>query len=473
MTRRSSREIAAIVSAALLAAGAAGVALGGQSTPAPKPGVFTYIRALDDAASRGVWPGFNPAGIPVALFDGENTILLRHPSPPPEFSPVPGRPGVLLAPGRYPAVVGNSTRDIGGVRTATVIATPEQSVERTMLAVVEEVFHVFWLGRHPAFRPDELARYAYPVEDAGNLRRLLAEDEALARALDAASTEEAARWSAAALSIRGERVPALTDEVRAFETALEMMEGTANYVARVAVGEPAAKTAERLRNHRPAEGIRWRFYDTGAALCLLLDRLSPGWQERTERQPDLTTVELVEAAVRARAVEPAAFSTSDASTLLARSEADVADLSSRRRLLRTELLERQGARVTVELEDGAEPFRVQRFDPINLMVLDAGDIAHANFVTLAAPQGTVELNNPGFVRGGFGGTVGLTIPAGSHPLRQGVRRITIVGIAGAPQVGREEGTVTVEAPGVRIRLRGAEARAEGDLLRISVKKPRP
>ena len=152
---------------------------------APERDVFAFVRALDDAGARDVWPGFNPSEWPVALFDGQQTILLRHPSPPPEFAPMPGRPGVLAMPGRHPAVVGNSTREIGGVRTATVIATPDQEVESTMLACVEEVFHVFWLSRHANFRPNEMARYAYPVKDSRNLQRILAEDEALARALEA------------------------------------------------------------------------------------------------------------------------------------------------------------------------------------------------------------------------------------------------------------------------------------------------
>jgi len=79
--------------------------------------------------------------------------------------------------------------------------------------------------------------------------------------------------------------PRLAEDVRAYETSLEMMEGTANYVARVSVGEPASRTAERLRAPRPAEDVRWRFYDTGAALCLLLESVEPGWQERSDRQP--------------------------------------------------------------------------------------------------------------------------------------------------------------------------------------------
>ena len=159
----------------------------GQQTPAQasgaSPDVFTFVRALDEAASRNVWPGFEPSRVPLALFDGERTVLLRHPSPPPEFTPWPDHPGALVVNGRHPAVAGNSTREIGGVRTATVIATLSQSVESTTLAVVEEVFHVFWLARHPVFRPDEMARYGYPLDAADNQRAILAEDEALARAI--------------------------------------------------------------------------------------------------------------------------------------------------------------------------------------------------------------------------------------------------------------------------------------------------
>ena len=437
------------------------------------PDVFAFVRALDEAASRAAWPGFDPSAIPVALFDGARTILLRHPSPPPEFSPMPGRPGVLVAKGRHPAVTSNSTREIGGVRTATVIATPAEPVERTMLAVVEEVFHVFWLARHPAFRPDELARYAYPLEDADNLRALLVEDEALARALESRSTTETARWAAAALDARRARVPAVAADVRAWETSLEMMEGSANYAARVAVGEPVQKTAGRLRAPRPADGIRWRFYDTGAAMCFVLDRLSPGWKERGERAPALTTVEQVDESLRASGAEPAALEAAVSARILARVSADIASLGKRREEVRTSLLNRPGGRIVVELEEGAEPLRVRRFDPINLMVLARGEVAHPNYLTLESALGIVELTNSAFVRGTFGGTVGLSAPAGPHPLSGGIRRLTIAGIQGAPKVGGDEGTVSVEAPGVRIRLRAATVRAEGDVIRITVRGGRP
>jgi hypothetical protein len=208
-------------------------------------------------------------------------------------------------------------------------------------------------------------------------------------------------------------------------------------------------------------------------VCLLLDRLGPGWQGRVDQEPDLTIEELLGSALRGRGVEPAAFSKAEAETFTAKAAAGVAELSGRQQRLRAELLARGGGRVVVGLAEGVEAFRVQRFDPINLMVLDAGEIAHSHFVSLVAPQGTIELTNPSFVRNTFGGTVGLTVPAGRHPLSDGVRQVTIVGIEGAPKLGRDGDTVTLETPGVRLALRGVETIVDGDLVRITVRKPDP
>jgi hypothetical protein len=457
----------------IVATGIAAGCLGPLSAQVPPAPGDAFVRAVDEAGARNVWPGFRPSDLPIALFDGEKTLLLRHPSPPPEFTAMPGRPGVFAAPGRHPGVVSNSTREIGGVRTATVLAMPGQNVQSTLLAWVEEVFHVFWLARHTSLRPNEMARYAYPVKDLDNLGRLLAEDEALARAIEADGDADAARWAATALEIRRERTPKLTEDARVFETALEMMEGTANYVARIALGERPGQTSARLRKGRPAEGIRWRHYDTGAALCFLLDRFEPGWKARIDSEPALTIGELLGAAVTRREVEPRAFSEAEVAGFKARAARDVAELSARQERVCSELLGRPGPRVVIEVADGSESFRVQRFDPVNLLVLDAGEVAHANFITLSNGSGTVEVTNAAFVRGSFAGTAALTMAAGRHPLSDGIRSLTIVGIEGTPRLTRNEGTVTVDAPGVRLTLRGAEAREDAELIRIKVNRPQP
>lgn len=457
--------------AALLLALAPAAPAGAEPTPAPGAGVFALVHALDEAGTKGLWPGFDPAALPLAVFDGERTYLFRHPAPPAGFSPVPGRPGVLSAPGRHPGVVTNSTREIGGVRTATVVATPSQSLEDVLLAVVEEVFHVFWLARHPSIRPDEMARYVYPLADAENLRGLLGEDEALARAIEAGGDEEAAGWAALALAIRGDRVRRLADEVRAWETALEAMEGTANAVARRAAGQGPEETAARLRQGRSAEAVRWRFYDTGAALSFLLDRLEPGWKVRSDAEPARDLVSFLAPALARRGARPAAFAPGDEERIRARASSDVEALSSRRLRLREEVLSRPGARLVLEAAEGSAPFRLERFDAVNLLVLDGGEVVHASSLTLSAEGGRVEVRNPAFSRGSFAGTVALTAPAGRHPLRDGIRRLTVPGLAGPPRVGRANGTLTVEAPGLVLELRDAGVVTEGETTRVVVPAP--
>lgn len=432
----------------------------------PQLDAFAFVQTLDEAGARQEWPGFNPSEWPIAVYDGTRTLLFHHPSPPAGFTPLPERPGVLAMPGRHPAVTGNSVRDIGGVRTATVAPRPGRPPEDAMLAVVEELFHVFWSRRHTNFRPNEMARYAYPVKEVPNLRLVLAEDEALARALSAESLPLAAEWAAAALGFRREREPHLNADERAFEIGLEMMEGTANAVARSVVGQRPRATGARLRLDWPAEEIRWRFYNSGAAVCFLLDRFHPGWKAVVDRDLEQTTVGLLEAALARAGAEPAAFSEAERAGLERRAAAAIAELSDRQKRLRDELAGRAGTRILLEVPEGLPPLRVVRFDPLGVFVLDGGEAVHPGNLVLSVPDGAVEVTNPGFTRGSFAGTVALTRGASRHPFAGGVRTLTVVGVTGTPKVGTDGDRLTIEAEGVRISLPGAVVESEGETLRV-------
>lgn len=90
--------------------------------PSPAPadtGIFALLAKVDDWAAYDLWPGFNPTAYPVAVFDGKRTFLFRHPAPPAEFSPVPGRDGVWTYAGRHPSVVANTSAELAEVRVAT------------------------------------------------------------------------------------------------------------------------------------------------------------------------------------------------------------------------------------------------------------------------------------------------------------------------------------------------------------------
>jgi hypothetical protein len=443
---------------------------GCQTVPVKAPlaadPVDTIVRLFDEIAAKKVWPGFTPSTWPLAVYDGQQTLLLRHPNPPSAFKPVPGRPGVLSFPGRYPDVRAGSTCEISGARTATVIAT--SGVEQALPALIEETFHVFWLARHTVFRPNEMARYAYPLTDAENLAGLMAESEALARALDAGTPERAWRWVATALEQRSGRRLRLDEESATFETHLEMLEGPANFVSDFALGKTSARTASALRGFRGLEEIRWRFYYTGEAMGWLLERYFPGWKKRLDADPNLTMQRLLEIGLARTGRAPRVFYTAERAAFRAAAEWAIADLVLRRSELQAELEERGGARLIVETAPEAQPLQLGRFDPISLFVLGNGQVAHANFISLSDSNGSVKLTNPDFAWGSFGGVVGLTESSGRRPLGDGTRRLTVFGIQGQPKVERKDGTVTIEAPGVRLDWKGAEVETEGATIRVKI-----
>lgn len=51
---------------------------------------FEVISALDHASEMNLWPGFYASTYPIAIYDGERTLLLRHPDPPKKFEPTEG-----------------------------------------------------------------------------------------------------------------------------------------------------------------------------------------------------------------------------------------------------------------------------------------------------------------------------------------------------------------------------------------------
>ncbi len=440
-----------------------------SAKPAPADPAEAVFRFFDDITAKKVWPGFTPSTWPLALYDGEKTLLLRHPTPPSEFAPVPGRPGVLSCPGRYAAIRANSTCEISGAWTATVIAT--SGVEQAMSALIEEIFHVFWRARHTVFRPNEMARYAYPLTNAENLAGLMAECEALARALDAGTPERAWRWVAAAFEQRSGRRLRLDEGSATFETHLEMLEGPANFVSDFALGKTSARTASELRRSRGLEEIRWRFYSTGEAMGWLLERFVPGWKERLDADPNLTMQRLLEIGLGRKSASPAAFTEAERAAFRAAADWAIADLARRRSDLQAELEARKGARLVVEVAENGAPLELGRFDPINLFVLGDGRVAHANFITLSDSNGSVELRNPDFARGSYGGVVALTESSGRRPLGDGTRRLTVFGIQGQPKVERKDGAVIIEAPGVRFSWKGAEVETEGATIRVKLGRP--
>jgi len=430
---------------------------------------LAVVAALDRYAERELWPGFDATAFPIALYDGNRTLLLRHPSPPPEFARSKEHEDVWVFSGRHQAMRWNSNAEIGGVRTATLLLTidPSRSADVEASILFHEVFHLFSKSRHPSWRPNELDRYSYPMTDIDNYRLLLIEEEALARAMESESTAGTAAWAATALATRTARQARLSDEHRAFETALELQEGTAVYMARSALGT-AAETA-RLREDRGPEGIRWRCYETGAAIAVALDRLLPSWKRDLDTRPETTFTELLATAVAAvePKVEPATFSDSDLDAIARRAKLAVDMLINKRKAM-VDAFARHPRRIVVRVSDGGEPFRITRFDPLGVEVLGGGEAFQSHYLTAVHPRGEVNLTNPRYTRQSLDGVLALTASIGTHPLRDGVRRIVIAGFTDEPTVTREGDSVRVEAEGLNLSFDRADVASKRGEIVVSV-----
>jgi hypothetical protein len=428
---------------------------------------FDVIAAVDGANRLKLWPGFDVTAYPVAIFDGTRTLLLRHPSPPEGFEHLEGHDGVWVYSGKHPAMRWNSNADIGGVRTATLLLTiePGRSVEYEAHILYHEIFHLFSKPLHPSWTPNEMWRFSYPMGDLENYRQLLLEEEALARAVESSSDEEAASWAVAALEIRTDRQERLRQEHLTFETLLELQEGTAVYMGRSTIG--IATETERLREDRGPDGIRWRCYETGAAVAVILDRLLPGWKVELDAKPETTLTGLLKKAVKAADVQAASFSDDELARTSARAEGAVAELTAKRAQL-YQVFDERGKKVIVRLSSDGERFAFGRFDPMAVEVLEHGEALHANLLTSTHPRGEFRLTNPHFARRSLDGVIAFTSPAGEHPFLQGYQKIAVSGFQGEPAVERTGSVVSVEAEGLSISFDGAEVESTDEALIITV-----
>ncbi|HEX6693804.1 MAG TPA: hypothetical protein VF035_03775, partial [Longimicrobiales bacterium] len=266
--------------AGLLGAGACAVAQNtGPSDAGADP--FAVVARADQLAARPLWPGFEPGDIPVAVYDGNRTLLFRHPSPPEGFKALPDHAGILVYEGRHPAVTANSSAAIGGMSTATLMpGSKASSVVSRAGVLIHEKFHVFQRSHHPGWSANEVELFTYPVDRADLLALREMETEALRRALEGGDAKRTGCWARAAADLRRERFALIPAGAVAYERGTELNEGLATYVERLATGK---WNDASLRSGFPPDAVRQKAYETGAAMGRLLDRLDPAWPQVLER----------------------------------------------------------------------------------------------------------------------------------------------------------------------------------------------
>ncbi|HYG11753.1 MAG TPA: hypothetical protein VD835_17535 [Pyrinomonadaceae bacterium] len=442
-------------------------ALGVPAQPAPRAAraaavdVYSVVAEVDRIASRAtLWPDFDPRRIPVEIYDGRTTLLFRHPAPPEEFVSLSSRQGVWAFPGRHETVTANAPVKLGGVWTATAIIepTPRRSLKEQAALVLHEMFHVHQRERHPKWAGNELELFTYPFEDAELLALRRIETEALRRAERAARSKDAACHARLALATRRERFARLSAGASGYERALELNEGLARYVEARAAG---ARRSDLNANEYPAGELRTRGYAMGHALALLLERFAPGWAARLEAGDARSLDELLAAALPgAPAPESCALSESFVASARSRAKVETEALIARREALRREFAARAGWKIVVKA-DAAAPLWPQNFDPLNVLRIGAADVLHTRHLKLGNDAGAIESFHRHMLTGG----------AGAHPLFNGVRQLTLAGLAVEPVVREAEGKLTLEAEGVKAEFRGAQFERTGQTLTINLQRP--
>jgi hypothetical protein len=416
---------------------------------------FAVVAEADRLAERDLWPGFDPRAIPVAIYDGERTLLFRHPTPPAGFQPLSRGNGVWSYPGRYPSVTANSSVEIGGVSTATLMpaAGTVPLLDRAGI-LIHEAFHVHQREHHPAWQANEAELFTYPVDDPGLLALRRLEAEALRRALAAEPREHAICWGRTALSFRRERFARLPAGAAAYERGTEWFEGLANYVETRArdLPDPAVLPEAEFA----PEALRQRGYATGTAIARLLDRFSPGWQAALQ-QNDSTALDVLLSEALAgseRSDADCAFTPAERHRIETTAAADVDVLRTRRADQRRAFLEQPGWALVVE--SPGTPLFPQGFDPLNVQIVRPGEVLHTRWLKLGNQAGTVEVL----------GYSALSEATGEHPLFHGVRRLTVAGLTTEPMVTEVNGFVTVQTDGLSAELRGAAVERSGQIVTI-------
>ena len=124
-----------------------------------------YETALSD---KELWEGFKPLAVPLAVYDGTNTYLWSHPSPPSGFERLADAPNVWRSPGRYPSIVANSVAEINEVDTATVFYKKDeqhQNIDAWISLLAHEAFHIYQRDFLKGRAANEADLFLYPFDD--------------------------------------------------------------------------------------------------------------------------------------------------------------------------------------------------------------------------------------------------------------------------------------------------------------------
>lgn len=425
-----------------------------RDTGAVLDGVAREVARLGAVSGASIWPGYRPDTIPLLFVlptHGSFLFAWRGPLPA-GYVPVAGLAGAAWRDERALGSASTGTR-LGGRFVAQVALGAAQPLEPASLfaTAFHEAFHVFErASARPGVRfgagENSMLIATYPVFDPVNETGFALEGRILHDALATTSPGRQRELAREFVGVRRERHRRLAPEMAEFDQMSELNEGLANYALvrayrLLATSGPPDWRAEarhqlevmtqQLADLTGAENmsLRFRFYQTGPALGLLLDALAgPRWKTRISvdgwaLQDALGLYSGVDSlADRSRRHAESVY---DVTATRADAERRIGRLRARRLAAVDSVLSRPGIRLVLAADSlPGRDFNACGYDPQNLLQVTARVQLHTRWWKPCAGGPTnAELNVPsvhdpalGTVSAVIGAESEIHLTSGGRPL---------------------------------------------------------
>ncbi|MBI3409890.1 MAG: hypothetical protein HY040_16245 [Planctomycetes bacterium] len=287
--------------------------------------------------------------------------------------------------------------------------TPEENV----LNIFHEAFHAFQQDRtRPGARwrrENSFVLFDYATLPPRNHALFAIEGKLLHAALKAPNGDDVKNKVRQFLAVRNLRQGELAAAIVSFEKGAESNEGLAEYagVRAVLAGMDAAKQnrapvaafsyldgprylqgkyAKLPTVTRIGRNDRLKFYYTGSAQALLLDRLLPSWKEKVQHKSAVLQDLLVEAlgdAAPTKEDAEAALRDHNFEKVLQEEKAEADRKKADAEKLLTATLAEKGTRITIDVSSLGQIGAYKSFDPMNVTVLDPNRRLHTRMVQVA------------------------------------------------------------------------------------------
>ena len=447
------------------------------------------VERVTAAHPDAIWPRFRPDTMPVLyVVPGKGVLLLNWRGEAPQgFERVASVTGALWQEAAVRTAASTGTT-LAGRSAAQVFVFPDANDALLFGTTVHEAFHAFERasereGRRFGSGENAFLVSSYPVFDPRNEAAVALEGRLLARALAAHTPGDLRERAREFVAAREARHRALGSDYADFETMGELNEGLAEYALvrafRLAADDAAFPwrdgAAEEVAHHRArldslttnvTQSLRLRFYVTGPAMGLLLDRLSgSSWRARLERDDQTLQEALAEASGyrdAERALLARAARAADTAALSREARAGIERLRAVRRAQVDSVLAQPGVTLVLRADSLGGRFGLCGIDPQNLLQVDAGVLLHTRWVKPCGPGLSAEFTTAA-VQDRSAGTFTAVVGAEDSV------HMTAGGNAVAWRDGEAQMVTDlgIEAPGAAVKAARAVVRRAGRVLDVT------